>query len=218
MSFIEDLRGLDFEDPGGWPPVFKVIAALLVIAIIAGAGYQFKIKNDLESYETIVRKEKTLRDDFARKQRKAAQLDAYCEQFGQINEKLEELLKQLPTKTQIPQLLQTVSKTAIETGIDVERFEPQAEIIKDVFAERPIALQMDGSFHQFGRFVSEIADERRVIILTMHDLKLQPNEAGGLNLQGTAKTYRSVDADDEVNNPNAAAAARTQESPKVCQS
>ncbi len=215
MSFVEDLRSLDFEDPGGWPTVFKAIAAFLVAALIVAGGYYFKIKDDLLTYENIVRKEKTLRDDFARKQRKAAQLDAYCEQFGQINEKLEELLKQLPTKTQIPQLLQTVSKTAIETGIDVDRFEPQAEIIKDVFAERPIALQMDGSFHQFGRFVSEIADERRVIILTMHDLKLQPNDAGGLNLEGTAKTYRSIDEDDEVNNP--AVAANANQSPQVCQ-
>ncbi len=197
MSFIEDLRSLDYEDPGGWPTAFKMIAAVLVAALIIGAGYWFKIKDDIATYQGHVNAEQGLRTQFQDKHRKAAQLEEYREQFAAIQEKLDELLKQLPTKTQIPRLLQTVSQTAIETGIDVVRFEPQAEVLRDVFAERPIALKMAGTYHQFGQFVSEIADERRVIILTMHDLALEPDEFGNLVLSGTAKTYRSIDENEQ---------------------
>src|SRR5678815_399625 len=116
-----------------------------------------------------------------------------------MKEILRQMLRQLPSKTEMPDLLVDVSQTALSTGIDNQKFTPGAETVKEFYAEKPIALRMVGTFHQFGSFVSGVASLPRVVILTMHDISLRPqassdkNAAGLLLLEGTVKTYRYVD-------------------------
>jgi type IV pilus assembly protein PilO len=117
------------------------------------------------------------------------------------------MLRQLPSKTEMPDLLVDISQTALSTGIDNQKFEPGAEAVKEFYAEKPINLRMVGTYHQFGSFVSGVASLPRVVILTMHDISLRPKEpaagkglpttvAGDLVLEGTVKTYRYVDEDE----------------------
>jgi type IV pilus assembly protein PilO len=117
---------------------------------------------------------------------------------------LQEMIRQLPNRTQMADILVDISQEALATGIQTDRFEPQAEIAKDFYAEKPIMLRMVGTYHQFGEFVSGVASLPRVVILTMHDIALTPvasgSTAGGSNLppgtlvlQGTVKTYRYIE-------------------------
>jgi len=195
MSVIDDLQNLDMEDPGGWPSAVKAIAVVFVIVIILAVGYFMKFKNMWQTLENKERQEITLRQDFEQKQQKAANLEAYRAQLAEMEEILRSMLRQLPSKTEIPNLLQDVSQTALATGIEIERFQPQAENVKDFYAEKPIALRMVGDYHQFGEFVSGVASLARVVILTMHDISLKPIEEGSdqLVLEGVVKTYRYVD-------------------------
>jgi type IV pilus assembly protein PilO len=112
----------------------------------------------------------------------------------------------------MPELLVDISQTALSSGIENELFQPGAEAVKEFYAERPIALRMVGTYHQFGSFISGVASLPRVVILTMHDVSLRPTRgaagpaaSGTLVLEGTVKTYRYVD-DDET--PAGAAPAR----------
>ena len=117
-----------------------------------------------------------------------------------MEELLRQMVRQLPSKTEMPDLLVDVSQTALSSGIDTELFEPGPETPKEFYAEKPIKLRMVGSYHQFGAFVSGVASLPRVVILTMHDINLKPKEktggnvrSGALELSGTVKTYRYLD-------------------------
>ncbi len=119
---------------------------------------------------------------------------------AQMEQVLQQMLRQLPSKTEMPDLIIDISQTALSSGLTNELFEPEQEQIKEFYAEKPIKLRMVGSYHQFGAFVSGVASLPRVVILTMHDINLKPKEktggnvrSGALELSGTVKTYRYLD-------------------------
>ena len=213
MSFFDDLRNLDRNNVGGWPKSIKTFFAVLIIALILLAGWWFKIRDQQADLESAQRKEVALKKDFSIKQQKVVNLPAYRKQLEDMKEMLSTMLRQLPSKTEMPDLLVDISQTALAAGIVVDLFQPGAEAIKEFYAEKPIQLKMLGTYHQFGTFISGVASLPRVVILTMHDVSLRPasakpNEApkagGLLTLEGTVKTYRYVD-DDEAAAAQAAA-------------
>ena len=91
-----------------------------------------------------------------------------------MEQQLQQMLRQLPSKTEMPDLIVDISQTALATGLNNELFQPGPETPKEFYAEKPIALRMVGTYHQFGAFVSGVASLPRVVILTMHDISLRP--------------------------------------------
>lgn len=194
MSFFSDIQNLDRNDVGGWPKSVKYFFIIVLFVIILGAGYYFKISNQRADLITLQNKEVSLKRDFTKKQGKAANLEALKAQLAQMQDMLRQLLRQLPSKTQMPALLTDISQTALAAGIDNELFQPGRVAKKGFYAEQPITLKMIGTYHQFGTFISAVASLPRVVILTMHNVTLTPLKSGGrLLLQGTVKTYRYMD-------------------------
>ncbi|TDR22443.1 type 4a pilus biogenesis protein PilO [Marinicella litoralis] len=201
MSIIDEINSLDTANPGGWPKKFKIGSAVLLVAALLAAGYYFVINDKRIELGELQKKESTLKTTYTTKYKKAAQLDAYKEQLEEMEIILQSMLRQLPSKNEMSDLIVDVSQTALASGIDNELFEPGAETLKDFYAEKPISLRMKGNYHDFGAFVSGVASLPRVVILTMHDISLKPTGdsllGGQLLLEGTAKTYRYLD-DEEV--------------------
>ena len=201
MSIIDEINSLDTANPGGWPKKFKIGSAVLLVAALLAAGYYFVINDKRIELDELQKKENTLKTTYTTKYKKAAQLDAYREQLEEMEIILQSMLRQLPSKNEMSDLIVDVSQTALASGIDNELFEPGAETLKDFYAEKPISLRMKGNYHDFGAFVSGVASLPRVVILTMHDISLKPTGdsllGGQLLLEGTAKTYRYLD-DEEV--------------------
>jgi type IV pilus assembly protein PilO len=215
MSFFDDLRNLDRNNVGGWPKAIKTFFAVLIVAVILLAGWWFKIRDQQADLEQQQQKEVALKTEFTTKQAKVVNLPAYRKQLEDMKEMLRTMLRQLPSKTEMPDLLVDISQTALAAGIVVDLFQPGGEVVKEFYAEKPIQLKMLGTYHQFGTFISGVASLPRVVILTMHDVSLRPlNTAAGasapaaggqLTLEGTVKTYRYVD-DEEAAAVQAAAA------------
>ena len=201
MSFIDEIQSLDTSNPGGWSNSVKLFFVILLAILIIAGGYYFFIKDMRANLEKLQRTETELKKDFAIKHQKAAQLDAYKEQLEEMEIILQSMLRQLPSKNEMSDLIVDVSQTALASGIENDLFEPGAESLKGFYAEKPINLKMKGNYHEFGNFVSGVASLPRVVILTMHDISLKPVgdavEGGRLVLEGTAKTYRYLD-DEEM--------------------
>jgi type IV pilus assembly protein PilO len=202
---INELRDLDFNDIGSAPVSVRYVILGFLLVIILGIGYWLLIKAKVEQLELVQNIENTLRIDFEAKQAKAANLESYEIQLAEMQELLETMFRQLPSKTEMDKLLVDVSQTALGAGIDVQLFQPNAEAFHDFYAERPISVRMLGDYHQFGEFVSGVASLPRVVILTMHDIALRratdrdvgANAGDGrLILEGTVKTYRYIDEDE----------------------
>jgi type IV pilus assembly protein PilO len=194
MNF-QEIRDLDFNDLGSASPGAKAFLLGFVAVLILAAGYWFIIKDQRADLAQRERQEQQLRQEFSTKQRKAASLEVYEQQLVEMRDMLRSLLRQLPSKTEMPDLLVDVSQTALAAGIETELFEPRAEQPRDFYAEQPIAIRMTGRYHQFGNFVSGVASLSRVVILTMQDISLEPieNRPGVLRMEGTVTTYRYLD-------------------------
>lgn len=192
---IQEIRDLDFNDLGSASTGAKAFLLIILAALILGAGYWFVIKDQRADLANRERQEVQLREEFQEKQRKAASLEIYERQLEEMRTMLRTLLRQLPSKTEMPDLLVDISQTALAAGIETELFEPRAEEIQDFYAEQPIAIRMTGQYHQFGNFVSGVASLSRVVILTMEDISLEPVEGrpGILRMEGTVTTYRYLD-------------------------
>ncbi len=198
MNF-NDIRDLDFNDLGNASITAKAFILVLLVVVVLVLGYMLLIKDQRTELESEAQKEQTLRQEFERKQGLAANLDEYERQLEEMKELLEVMLRQLPSKTEMPELLIDISQTALATGIGNELFEPGAEVNRGFYAEKPITIRMLGTYHQFGQFVSGVASLPRVVIMTMSDIELKPVDEqlrGDLRMQGTLKTYRYLDEDD----------------------
>jgi type IV pilus assembly protein PilO len=196
MSLIDELRSLDTNDPGRWPLPFRVAAvAITFVGVVAFGIYTFVVKTEMPLLERAQREEQELRATFEQRQRKAANFDAYRAQLAEIERDFGAMLRQLPGRTEVPNLLVDISQTGLGAGLQEQLFQPTGEIQKDFYAELPIKLRYQGSFHELGNFVSGIAALPRIV--TLHDISIKPvqgsNEFDELVLDVTAKTYRYLD-------------------------
>lgn len=202
MNFLDELRNLDFNDIGRWPLVFHALFIGLFFVVASGAGFYFLVYDKkMPQLERVEREELELRSSFESKQRKAANFDAYQTQLAEIESSFGTMLRQLPGKTEIPNLLVDISQTGLAAGLQEELFQPMSEMQKDFYAEKPIKIRLRGDYHEFGRFVSDIAALPRIV--TLHDIEITPPNnsdggADGLILNVTAKTYRYLDDEQEA--------------------
>ena len=190
-----DISNVDLNNIGTAPLVLKVLVVVLVAASIIGLGFYFDTKGQLATHEKAQAKEAQLRKTFEVKVKKAANLEEYKEQLEEMRRTFGTLLRQLPSKTEIPALIVDISQTALASGLEVKLFKPGGETEKEFYAEKPIQLVMEGDYHQFGLFASEVAALPRIV--TLHNIKLKPNEdSGKMTMNAKAKTYRYLDSEE----------------------
>ena len=198
MNLIEELQSLDVSDIGRWPVAFRAAVIALVFVAVTFAGIWFTIvKDKAPVLQRAEAEEQELRVTFENKQRKAANYDAYKTQLAQIEQSFGTMLRQLPGETEIPSLIVDISQTGLAAGLQEKLFQPQAEIPKDFYAEKPIKIQLSGGYHEMANFVSGIAALPRIV--TLHDINITTEQQGSfdsLSLEVTAKTYRYIEEAD----------------------
>jgi type IV pilus assembly protein PilO len=198
MSVIDDLQSLDINEPGRWPQSFRVVAiGLIFVAVVAIAFYWFVYREQIPALERFQQTETELRGTFEQKQRRAANFDAYRAQLAEIERNFGTMLRQLPGRTEVDNLLVDISQTGLSAGLEEDRFVPLAEVRQEFYAELPIEMTWSGSYHEFGDFVSGIAALPRIV--TLHDIHIEPaadNAIDELTLEVTAKTYRYLEGEE----------------------
>ncbi|MEW7974881.1 MAG: type 4a pilus biogenesis protein PilO [Candidatus Thiodiazotropha endolucinida] len=199
MSIIDDLNELDFNNVGIWPTPIKFVVVILIAVLVLVAGYYLIIEDDIASLEGVQKEEQKLRADFAKKQSKAANLEAYRKQLEEMKQSFGTMLRQLPDKTEVAELLVDVSQTGLASGLEFELFKPLDEVPREFYAELPIQVKVTGQYHEFGHFISGLAALPRIV--TIHDIKISRTSEEDANadllLEATAKTYRYLDEEEE---------------------
>lgn len=190
---LSELNELDLNNIGDWPMPVKTVAVVLLCVGLAGAFYYFHTQEQLVQLERVQATERELRRSFEDKQHKAASLEDYKEQIAEMKESFDTMLRQLPNRTEVASLLVDVSQTGLASGLEFELFQPGNEVQKDFYAELPIQVRVNGTYHDFGRFISGLATLPRIV--TVHDAKIAETASARLSLQATVKTYRYLDED-----------------------
>ena len=197
---MQELNELDFSNVGDWPMAVKLIVVLVLCSGLGIGWYFFDVKDQYAKLEKVERKEQDLRKEFASKQAKAANLENYQRQLEEMRESFGAMLRQLPDKTEVADLLVDVSQTGLAAGLEFELFQPQALVPREFYAELPIKIRVNGHYHEFGEFISGLASLPRIV--TIHNVNIKPPSGsqsrgkGKLILEATAKTYRYLEEQD----------------------
>lgn len=203
MSVLDEIRDLDPNDPGRWPGAFRFgaigIGFLIALVLLA---YFLAWKPKKPELDTARAEEQSLLTTLESKSRKAANLDAYKAQLKEMEGSFGAMLRKLPNKTEVPNLLTDISQQGSGAGLDQKLFQPLPQNNKDFYAELPIKMRLTGTYHAIGAFVSGIAALPRIV--TLHDVEIVPaskDAKGGsdqLQLDLTAKTYRYLDEEEQA--------------------
>ncbi|WP_339845727.1 type 4a pilus biogenesis protein PilO [uncultured Halopseudomonas sp.] len=193
-----DINNIDFNNVGSWPGALKFIVGLVLLIALLFAGYHFHLKDLQVVLERSEAQEVTLRKDFEAKSFRAANLEAYKEQLVEIEERFGTLLKQLPSDTEVPGLLEDITQMGLNSGLEFESITLQPETAKQFYIELPIRIVVQGSYHDMGTFVSSVASLPRIV--TLHDFSIAPVTEGNgdlLKMSILARTYRYNDTGGE---------------------
>ena len=196
MSVFSDLKGfksedLDLNTGGDWPVLVKAIFWLVLFAAVCVAGWWFVIKAQQTSLDRAISKEAQLKQAFEAKAFQVANIDALRQQMVDMEEQFGALLRQLPSDTEVPGLLEDITSTGTGSGLEFESINLLPEIQREYYVELPIEIKVQGSYHELGAFVSGVAGLPRIV--TLHDFSIQPAAADQLNMQILARTYRYRD-------------------------
>jgi len=194
---ISELNELDYDDMGNWPVTAKALAIAVLCILLLGAGYWFDTKDQLAELERVEQQERKLKAQFKSNAKKAANINLYKQQMIDMKQSFGAMLKQLPSETEVAELLVDISQTGLASGLEFDLFKVDNEVPLDFYAELPIRIRVAGDYHEFGNFVSGVAALPRIV--TLHDFSIVPNKEGDrLIMEATAKTYRYIDEDAET--------------------
>lgn len=189
-----DFNDLDFNNLGSWPAPVRVLACvLLLIAVLAG-GYFLHISDLRDDLERKKYEESNLKEQFESKVRQSANLEAYKEQMVLMEASFENLLKQLPSDTEVPGLLEDITSAGLDSGLEFDEIRLLPEVTQEFYIELPIQIKVSGGYHELATFVSAVASMPRIV--TLHDFKIVPVKEGSaslLDMNIQVKTYRYND-------------------------
>lgn len=208
-EFSGQFRGLNPKEPGQWPLAPKLAASFAVMVAAIAAGYFFVLADVQAGLEAERDREPQLRQDYKGKLAQAVNLPELRKQKSQVEEYVTQLEKQLPGKAEIDSLLSDISSAGVGRGLQFELFRPGQVLVKDYYAELPIALRVSGRYHDIGSFAADVSNLSRIV--TLHNLVVlapsarEPNAI--LSMEATARTYRYLDSAEVAEQRKAAAKA-----------
>ena len=188
-----DPNNLDLNSAGNWPIGIKAIVYLIIMAGVVFAGIHFYVSEQHGQLEREIQKETQLKQEFERKSFQVANLAALRKQMEDVEGKFSELLGQLPTDKEVPGLLEDISDIGRAAGLQIEQIALAGERKEKFYIELPINIEVKGTYHQMGQFVSGVAAIERIV--TLHDYTLKPTNDGMLEMLISAKTYRYDDTE-----------------------
>lgn len=190
----QDFKGLDPNDPGVWPLLPRIAAMIAVLAAVVAAAWWLDWKPLAETLEASQASELNLRDQWRAKKQQAVNLDAYRQQLSEIDRQFGSLLRQLPNRAEMDSLLADINQAGLGRGLMFDLFKPGGDLIRDFYAEMPIAVTVTGSYHDLGAFAEDVAKMPRIV--SLQDVDLSMNKDGRMVLNGKAVTYRYLDEEE----------------------
>lgn len=205
----DDFRNLNPKDVGAWPVVPRVAVLVGIFILILLAGWWFVWQEQLDTLASKQEDEVRLKDEYVSKKRQAANLDLYTQQMNEIDRSFGALLKQLPNKSEVDALLVEINQAGMGRGLQFELFKPGQEAVKDFYAELPISVKLNGSYHDFGAFAGDIGRLSRIVTLNNISISLNPqSKDGSLTMDAVTKTFRYLDEEEVARQKKAAQAAK----------
>ncbi|HEX8610354.1 MAG TPA: type 4a pilus biogenesis protein PilO [Telluria sp.] len=193
-SLSSQFQNLGDRPPGQWPIVPRLLCGVGVIAAVVTAGHFLYWSTQFEEYDVLAAKELTLQAEYKTKVAQAINLEALIAQKAQVDQYVERLQKQLPSKAEMAALLSDINQAGVGRGLSFDLFRPGQVVVRDYYAELPIDIRVAGTYHDIGAFASDMANLPRIV--TLNNMSLTANKDGVLVLEAVAKTFRYLDPEE----------------------
>ena len=217
-DFSSQFQNLNMQEPGQWPPAPRYVSFIVVALLTVVLGWFAVLSDEQSALDAEREKEPQLKEDFNNKLTQAVNLPELRKQKSQVEEYVLQLEKQLPGKAEMDALLSDINQAGLGRGLQFELFRPGGIVMRDYYAEQPIAIKVTGRYHDIGSFTADVSNLSRIV--TLHDMSiLAPGATGGQNapprtdtnatltMEATARTYRYLDPNEVAEQKKAAAAA-----------
>lgn len=191
QRIADDFRGLDPNDPGTWPAAPRIAVFVALLVAVVAAAWWFDWHTQAQQLQRVQAEENSLRADWANKKRQALNLDAFKRQLEEADRQFGALMKQLPNRAEMDQLLQDINQAGLGRGLLFESFKPGGESVKEFYAEMPIEISIVGTYHDLGEFVADVARMPRIV--TLGNIQIDRLDEGRLRFRARATTYRYLD-------------------------
>lgn len=197
-------RNLDTKDPSSWPTLPRYALLLVVALAMLTLLWLVWLGGEQAVLQESQDKEIQLRADYQAKLGKAINLEVLKKQREQVLQHVTQIEKQLPSKAEMDALLSDINQAGIGRNLQFDSFKPGQVVLKEYYAELPIAIKVTGSYHDMGGFASDIARLSRIV--TLNNLSIAPkgDSNNTLTLEATVKTFRYLDADEVIAQRNLA--------------
>lgn len=194
-QLVDDFREMDPNDPGLWPLGPRIVVLLAILLLVLGGAWYFDWSSQNEQLDQKRQEESQLKDEWLNKKKQAVNLDEYRKQLADIDRQFGALLKQLPNRTEMDNLLVDVNQAGLGRGLQFDLWKPGNEQVREFYAEVPVSITVLGAYHDIGNFVGDVAKLSRIV--TLNDVALTTDDkSGGLKMDATAVTYRYLDSDE----------------------
>lgn len=194
---LSDINDLQLDNVGAWPVAAKIAIVVLLFSAVLTAGYMLDTRDQREALARVQAEEPTLLAEFLKKQKVIANLEAYRAQLAEMEQSLKSMLRQLPTRTEMPDLLEDISNTGLINGLTFDLFKPEGEAPREFYAVQPLSIRARGTYHQLGAFLSGVSALPRIV--TVGNLKInagaKTTDEDELVLEANLNTYRYLDDD-----------------------
>jgi len=206
-AIVEEFKRTNWKDPGTWHTVPKVFVWLVIIVTVPVVGFLADTSSQIDQLEELRARETKLKEEYLGKKKQAINLDLHRQQLREIDTQFGALLRQLPNRSQMDALLVDINQAGLGRGLQFDLFRPApAEITRDFYAERPIAVKVVGNYHDMGAFASDVGQLPRIV--TLNDVTITAGKDNQLTMDATARTFRYLDEDEIAAQRKAAQAAR----------
>lgn len=185
---------LELDNIAQWPPIAKAIFSTFIAILVLVLGYVGLISDQITALENVAAEEATLKQQYQAKYHVAANLELFKQQMIVAEELFAAQLKSLPESHETPGLLDDITFVGTTSGLDFVKLNWQPEVVKEIYIELPIDMEVVGTYHEFGGFVSKIAGLPRIVTLHDFDIAIKVEEGSQLSLKLQAKTYRYREA------------------------
>jgi len=192
---LDDLKNIDINNIPGWPLPVKIAGIALICVGLLFGGYWFLIADELAEYEQVQQKETGLKETYLNKKGLAINLPAYKLQMDEMHQAFGTLLRQLPNKTEVPNLLVDITQAGLGRGLNFVLFKPEKEKPQDFYAELPINIKVTGGYHELGQFVSDLAALPRIVTIGGIDISTD-TKTGILTMSSVARTFRYLEPEE----------------------
>jgi type IV pilus assembly protein PilO len=181
-----------FEKIGQLSRLHRILISIGVLLLLVGGFVYFSYLPKIQKIDSLEKQKTSLESQLVTVKKKAAQLEQKREEMKKAEENFMLAKAVLPEDKEISSLLESISQSGTDAGLDMVLFQPEKEVVKEFYAEIPVSIKVSGSYHNLATFFDNVSRLYRIV--NIQDITIKTGKTDTqLDTSCTAVTYKFVE-------------------------